>query len=277
MAYYVPKYKGYVADVADIDFKRCDGLVYSCKEATATSFTPGGDAITITGGQGLSPLAYIDSARTLEASFTNAAFDVDMFEALNDVVAEDGDLSSFETGKYEVLTGSVIELPFEVDTTSVYIRGLQLTTSTPTTGKFSAAYDDTNKKTTVTLYAGDIAIGSEVMVSYNRRIAGAHAVPVKSTSTGARGTVWFHIPVYSSGTDCTVASQKGIIHVEIFRVRVTTPTNIDTSYKTAATFPVTFSAIDPQRPDGLWYTITYEELTSSGAISTDYNGTAVYR
>lgn len=70
---------------------------------------------------------------------------------------------------------------------------------------------------------------------------------------------------------------KGWIHIHVYRVRVTTQATIDTSYKTAATFPVTFSALDPQRADGRMYDMTYEELTSDGDYNTSYaSGTFVY-
>lgn len=204
MAVYVPKYKGYIADAANIDFKRCDGKIYSCREATATSITPSGDALTINGGQGLFPLAYIDSARGLDCSFTNAAFDMDMFEITNATNADDGDSCTLETKKWAVVTGNKIEMPFEVDTTTVYVRGLELTTGTVEAGKFTAAYAD--NKTTLTFAAADAPVGNEIYVSYNRRIASAHVVSVKTTTGSARGEAWYHFPVYSSGTDLNVGS-----------------------------------------------------------------------
>ena len=275
MAYYVPKYKGYVADAANIVFRRCDGKVYSCMEATATSITPSGDAMAINGGQGLFPLAYIDSARGLDAAFTNAAFDVDMFEITNATNAVDGDSCTFETKKYQVSADGKVELPFEVDATSVYVRGLELTTGTATAGKFTAAVAE--GKTTLTFSASDLPSDKEIYISYNRRIAAAHEVSIKTTTSSARGEVWYHFPVYSSGTDCTEASIKGWIHVHVYRVRVTTPVPIDSTYKTAATFPVTFSSMDPERADGRMYDITYEALTSDGEISTSYeDGTFNY-
>lgn len=266
MAYYVPKYKGYVADAADIDFKRCDGKIYSCKEATATSFAPSSDALTINGGQGLFPLAYIDSARGLEASFTNAAFDLDMFEITNSTDSVDGDSCTLETKKYAVEAQKKIVLPFEIDVTTVYIRGMEVADAVAE-GKFTAAV--ANKKTTLT-FGSDVAVGDELYVSYNRRIANAHEIAIKTTTSSARGEVWYHIPVYSSGVDCTDAAIKGYIHIHVYRVRVTTQPTFDTSYKTAATFPVTFSSLDPQRADGRMYDMTYESLSNDGTYDTDY-------
>ena len=271
MAVYVPKYKGYIADAANIDFVRCDGKRYSCQEATATSITPSGDAITVNGGWSQFAKAFIESSKSLEATFTNAAFDMDMFEITKAVNAVDADSITTESKKFTVLTGNTIELPFKVDVATVYIRGLELTSGTAAAGKFTAAYDTATKKTTLTLYSSDATVGDEVWVSYDRYLANAHTVSVKTNTGSARGKVTFHFPVYSSGTDCTESSVKGLVHFDIYKVRVTTDVPVDTSYKTAATFPVTFSAIDPERPDGQMYKISYEPLTADGEIDTNYS------
>lgn len=52
MPIYSHKYSGFIADVANIDFKRCDGIVYSCSTATASSMTPSANSISVSGGQG---------------------------------------------------------------------------------------------------------------------------------------------------------------------------------------------------------------------------------
>lgn len=206
MAVYVPKYKGYIADAANIDFVRCDGKRYSCQEATATSITPSGDAITVNGGWSQFAKAFIESSKSLEATFTNAAFDMDMFEITKAVNAEDADSITTESKKFVVLTGNTIELPFKVDVATVYIRGLELTSGSAAAGKFTAAYDTTTKKTTLTLYSSDATVGDEVWVSYDRYLANAHTVNVKTNTGSARGHVAFHFPVYSSGTDLNVGS-----------------------------------------------------------------------
>ena len=272
MAIYSHKYNGFIADAADIDFKRCDGTIYHCESATATSLSPTANSITINGGTSAYPIGFIDTDKGLEASFTDARFDADLFEIANAVTAVDADGSSRETKLCTVITGGIIELPFEVDTTSVYIRGLTLTTSTPTTGEFSAAY--ASSKTTITFYASDVSVGDEIWVSYNRRLASAHTIAINTTTPTAIGELWMHWPVYSSGDDCTEAAKKGLLHVHVYRVRASSLPGVDTSYKTAATFPVTFTAIDPHRADGLMYKVSYEAFTSAGAINTTYSGGA---
>ena len=204
MAVYVPKFQGFIADSANIDFKRCDGTIYSCATATATSMTPTANSISITGGQSQYPIGFIDTDRGLECSFTDAKFDADLFEIVNAGSAVDADSSTVETKKYAVKTGGTIELPFETDATSVYIRGLELTTGTVETGKFTASVS--GGKTTLTLSTDDVAADDEIYVSYNRRLADAHQITVKTNTATAKGEVWMHWPVYSSGTDLNVRS-----------------------------------------------------------------------
>ena len=66
---YIPKYNGYLADVPNIEFVRCDGTVFAYDELNSASMTAGHNMITITGGQGNFPLAYIDTDSTLELTF----------------------------------------------------------------------------------------------------------------------------------------------------------------------------------------------------------------
>ena len=44
--------------------------------------------ITISGGQGVFPLAYIDTDRAFEVTYTSAQFTMDMFEMANTGLAE---------------------------------------------------------------------------------------------------------------------------------------------------------------------------------------------
>lgn len=258
MATYVRKLNGFIADVANIDFMRCDGTVYSCTTATATNMAPTANSISISGGQGQYPIGFIDTDRGLECSFTNAMFDADMFEIASATNAVEGEAYTFESKKIIVETGLKIALPFEIEEGSVYIRGLELSTGTPSVGKFTVSV--ASDTTTLTFAEGDVVVGDEIQVSYNRKIENAHQIISHTNTTSAKGSVTMHWPVYSSGTDCTEGAIKAWVHVHVYRVRVTALPGIDSSYKTAATHAMTFTAIDPQRADNQMYTITYEEL-----------------
>ena len=81
--YYVEKYDGYIADNPNIDFERCDGTVFSYDEVNTASMSNSANALTITGGQGSYPLAYIETDRSLEFTFASSSFSLDMFEMAN--------------------------------------------------------------------------------------------------------------------------------------------------------------------------------------------------
>lgn len=74
MAVYIPKYEGYIADNPNIDFERCDGEVFSYYEVNTASMTNTSNVLTITGGQGNYPLAYIDTDKALEFTYASSQF-----------------------------------------------------------------------------------------------------------------------------------------------------------------------------------------------------------
>jgi hypothetical protein len=69
---YIEKLDGYIADTPNIDFLRCDGTAFSFYECQSGNFTDTLNFITVTGGWGTSPLAYIPSDRTTEFQFESA-------------------------------------------------------------------------------------------------------------------------------------------------------------------------------------------------------------
>ena len=233
MAIYVPKFNGYIADVANLDFIRSDGVEFSFKEASATNANQSNDNITINGGWSVYPLAYIDTGRTFEVSFTSAQFTMELFEMANNTTSSTKDYGIYETDTFAVTTGPVVTLPFEAQATTVKIRGLELTTDTPTTGKFkvtnNAASGSTPASTTITFYASDVSVGDEVRVLYKRRVKDAEVLSVNTNTTSARGQAAIHWPIYSSGDDTDNSTIKGYVHIYIPRVRVTALPGFDTS------------------------------------------------
>lgn len=207
MAVYLPKYDGYIIDNPNIDFVRCDGTVFSYDEVNTASVTNTNNVITITGGQGRSPLAYIDSDMTSEITFASSLFDLEMFAMANAVDVENGDFGTLESGLYEVEDGLTVNLPFEVKTNSVQIvrpRGLE-EASTVAAGKFTvtitAATAETAGAAVITFNTGDVTVGQTVRVAYIRRVVNGSTVPVTTEATTAKGTLYAHWPVYSSGSD----------------------------------------------------------------------------
>lgn len=259
MAVYVEKFGGYIADNPNIEFKRCDGKVFSYDEVNTASMSDSSESLTINGGQSNFPLAIIDTTRTLEFTFDSSEFTMEMFEMANATNAEDADdYTVLESKRYEVLTGLKIEIPYAVAVDTIYINGFEKADAA-SEGKYTAAAADS--KTTITFNTGDVAVGDTVRVAYERPVEGARVVTVKTKSTTAKGELFAHWPVYSSGTDCTEAAVKGYVHLHIFRCRVTALPGFDSSYKSAMTNGVTFTALDPKRAGDEMFELAYEPAT----------------
>ena len=237
---YLPKYDGYIVDNPNIDFERCDGTVFSFDEVNTASVTNTSNVITITGGQGRSPLAYIDSDMTSELTFTSSLFTLEMFAMANAEQITEGDYATLESNLYDVVTGLTVNLPFEVQANSVKIlnpRGLAEAT-TLAAGKYTvaitAAAAKTAGATVITFNSGDVTVGQTNRVAYKRRIVNGQKVTVTTESTTAKGTLYAHWPLYSSGSDCSESSIKGWLHLKMARCRATALPGFDNSYKSAA-------------------------------------------
>lgn len=264
MAVYVEKLKGYIADNPNIEFERCDGKVFSYDEVNTASMSDQSESLTINGGQSNFPLAIIDTSRTLEFTFDSSAFSLDMFAMANASNIKDGDAAydTLESKLFEVKSNKA-EIPYVVTAGSVKINGFELDTAeTPSAeGKISVKIEAS--KATVTFHDGDLADGDTIRIAY-RRVIGEKAsiVSVTTKSTTAKGALYAHWPVYSSGTDCTEAAIKGWVHLFIPRVRVTALPGFDNSYKSASTHGVTFTALDPKRADEKMFDLSYEAVAA---------------
>ena len=271
---YLEKYDGYMADVPNIEFVRCDGEIFAYDKLSNASMTVGHNTITISGGQGAFPLAYIDTDSSLEFTFESAQFAMDIFEMANGAHIVEGDVGMLESGRFDVGTGLKITIPYECKAGSVKIRGLE-EAQTAAAGKFVVAITpagaETAGSTEVTFYEGDVTVGETIRATYQRRVVAAAKVSVKTNSTTAKGSLFAHWPIYSDGTNCTDGAIKGILHIYIARVRVTALPGFNSSYKTAGTNGLTFAAMDPKLGSKLMYDIVYEPLDSNGEIVAKSN------
>ena len=195
---YLEKYDGYLADVPNIEFVRCDGTMFAYDELNSASMTAGHNMITITGGQGNFPLAYIDTDSTLEFTFESSQFKLDIFEMANGVKSVEGDFGMFESARYDVEDGLKITIPYEVKEGSVKIRGLE-EANAAAEGKFKVVITDATAevagKAEITFDSSDVTVGQTIRVGYQRRVVAANKVPVKTTSTTAKGELFCHWPI----------------------------------------------------------------------------------
>ena len=155
----------------------------------------------------------------------------------NGVQQVEGDFGIMESNRFDVATGLKITIPYEVKEGSVNIRGLE-EAATAAAGKFVVTITPAGAavagSTEIAFYEGDVTVGQTVRVAYQRRVVASSKVPVKTTSTTAKGSLFAHWPLYSDGTNCADASVKGILHLYIPRVRVTALPGFSNSYKQAS-------------------------------------------
>ena len=229
------------------------------------------------GGWGMTPLGYIQGDGTLEISYTDAMFYSDMYAVGSTSQVSSGvDATVRGGGYYTVATGPKITIPFQLNTANIQIKGFTVAaTGTAATGTAVAAYDSTNKETTITFASGDVTVGDNILVTYERAVAKADVTSITTDGGTARGSLTMTWAVMSSGDDCTQASKIGLWHLKVPRVMVTTRASLDTSRGSAATPNIVFSAIDAHRGDNKWYDLIYEPL-DDGQISTDYAGTITW-
>lgn len=272
---YMEEYKGFLYDVPNIDFIRCDGTAYHYDRVSTSDANFSSESTPINGGWGKLPIGWIETGSTQEVTYASAEFDLLMFEMANAAKITTGDYSTVETGKYAVATLTVT-LPFEVQAGSVKIRGLE-EASAVAAGKFkveiTAATENAAGSTTITFNDGDVTNGDEIRVTYKRRVVNGARMIVKTNATTAKGELYAHYPISSSGDDCTETSVKGYVHLYMPKVRATALPGFGTSYKSNSTPSVTFSNMDAKRADGKGYEIIYEALDDDGNVVAKSGGT----
>lgn len=232
---YIKAIDGYIVDVPNATFTRCDDKRFYFNKLASCNFSPTIEPLIINGGQGMYPLAYIPSSATAEVTMTSAEFRADLFEMAHAVNAEATTTDTIiETRNFDIPAGLTVKLPDGAS--DIYISGLELTTSTLAAGKYTAAHvaaSGTEPNVVpahelVTFFAGDVAEGDVVEISYELIVSGT-LIPVSGDGASAKGTLQLDYPVYSSGKDCTDASRKGTLSLTIYRVRVSAMPGFDSS------------------------------------------------
>ena len=256
MATYVESLKGYVADVPKVIFKRCDGRKFLFDELTAATVTPQMNPMEINAGWSLFPVAVLPGQSTFEMSITSGKFDADLFSMANATeYAENEDYAMPTAERHEIVASHItlLETPIE---DSVAIRGMTEVSTNPTAaGEFKVDYE--NK--TVSFHSSEVGT-VEVIYDYKKTVQEA-VIDNKSSAIGEASCIW---PVYGSGDDCSESAIIGYYVVKVFRARITTVPGMDTSYKSAATFQFTLSALDAKRNDeGAYSTAFFKKGTQN--------------
>lgn len=256
---YVPELKGYIIDVPNVTFIRCDKEVFYYDNVSTASITPAENRLNINAGQGTFSLASIKTDSTLDITFASADFGPDMFSMASGENIVSKERSIVESGRFNVATNT-LTIPHIVHIDKIKIRGLKnggtTGSGTPAAGTFTAkASESPANETVVTFAEGTVTPGTDVLVTYHRNVKENQTVQIKTDSVGAKGSIWAEYPIYSGGSGCEEAALSGKLLIHIFMVQATQAPGFDSSYKTAATNSVTFSALDPKRADKQMYEI----------------------
>ena len=174
---------------------------------------------------------------------------------------------TLETRLFTIPNDLELYFPYQThqDTKYFHIKGLKLG-STGNSGTFDVRWYGEQLRPHLRFSSDDFKPGDTVRISYMRSLMNASTVTALTSSKTASGSLYAHWPVYSSGTDVNQSAIKGYLHLTIPRVRVTALPGFDSSYKSAATNSVTFSAVDPKEANERMYQLTYEPLDPLGNI-----------
>ena len=196
MATYVDAFKGYIADVPRVWFKRCDGKVFYFDEISQASANPQTNFTEINGGWSIYPVAYIPGQSTMEISMTSAQFNADMFAMANGnqtAFAADAQYKTFTTERgLPDATTHKITLKHTPVADSVAVRGFEKDT-TAGAGKFAVDGDTVEFDATET---------GEIEVVYEYVVDGANVIEVTNQES-AIGEAIFKWPVYGGAEDCS--------------------------------------------------------------------------
>ena len=297
MSTYVDAFKGYIADVPKMWFRRCDGEVYYFGELTQCQVTPNTSQIEINAGHSLYPVAYLPGQSTMTASITSGQFDADLFAMANNVKFEDGVIVIPEQQEYEkTIQATKSGMTYDLDISLPYFdyadsATVQFYQSNGTAFGSPLTCDDckdTQSGGAVDTFKDDVdTLFQAISVSAYGSGSTYHLVTNVNQSSGqnpyknyyftvtlegngfegriakidnksvAAGEAVLKWPVYASGDDCTDSAIKGYVIMRLYRARITQLPGFDSSYKSAETFSFELSAMDAKRDDGMIYDIAY--------------------
>lgn len=217
---YLDAAKGYIADVPEIVFYRCNQKVFHFNELTSFHFETKNDPIVIRCGHSRHPVAFIDALKEMNMEFESAAITSDLFAMSASRVTQKAEFSSLESKRYTVNQNNQIILPFLVKDKSVSIYRLTQAQA-PAPGAFS--YEVKDSQTILTFDPSDFGEDDDVRVAYKRIIQDAEVMTTTTRLKAVTGSVTVHWPVFEKDEEnnlwVTVADRAelmGTNYVPIF-------------------------------------------------------------
>lgn len=215
----------------------------------------------------------------MEMQFTSGQFNADLFAMAN---AKD-----FQNKEEEIPVSVALELDDDGTTASIetnvsIIKSLQLpgltkvelvdgqtlASGTYAVTETTSGEDGNQVFTTTFSFSKDDGLSSMEVTYFEKRMVNILNITNDTAAIGELIAKW---PVYATGDEADAAGVKGYVIMKMYRCRATAMPGFDTSYKSAATNSVTFSALEPKnRADRAVYGIAYVE-NAAAAVNEPTN------
>lgn len=197
----------------------------------------------ITGGDGMYPLAYFPTNKSITVNATNAVFDIKMLEMSQSTVSSTGAVTLTEIFSYEIPADGIVELPHVPNDGSLVINGFTEATGVEsiTKGKYMLV-DDTLTFSTID--------AMQTVAGYYERTSSAQATSISGLKDGMSQTATFvhRIPVYDDNNNVVGQGQ-----LTIFKCKSDGNFEFNFAEKTAYAPAFSLKALDPKRVDNkLW-------------------------
>jgi hypothetical protein len=236
---------GFSVDAPNVVVKTAQGD-YSTVTASEATLTFGGDTIKIAGGAGFYSIAEIDKSKTIDIKITDAQYSAQsMALSTGAVITKGADTYDVYGEVYTADETGLITLPKVAIAESLRINGYTEVTIEPiTTGTFKVTI---SADSTEVLFTATEA-GLSFSPLYSVAVPNAVTVTGLTTSFPKSGEVRFTYALYSD----VLAEESTIIgdmQITIYKCKIIQGYKAGGGVKSAQTFDLSLSAIDPRRND----------------------------
>lgn len=236
---------GFIIDTPSALIKSKKGdLIIDKSTSGEVSFS--GDNITINGGQGFLALAEIPKSTKIDVKITNAEFSLNQLEMTSGGTITIGAKEYTKYGDVFVADATnAITIPEVAIAGSVRINGFTEVTDVVATKTFKVTI--AVKSTTIQFFT-DVPTGTEFKPSYKILTAATVAgLTVKTTDVPGSAEVVLTWPIYESEeVESSIWASGQLV---LYKAKINQSSKIGGAYKSASTFDINFSTLDPRRQD----------------------------
>lgn len=242
--------QGYIIDTPNVLIKTGD-KAYLSLTATTGQIAVAPEEITIEGGQSVYPLFNMNTKSAVTVTLTDAQFNTDMFEAFG---------ATASTGKrkrYELETSYVVPEGKSITITGRKIEPADMTIN----GLKCVGKEDTNVNVTVkTGYVKvDSSAGSDTKLEFNEDMVGKTITPIYAYEESSeslkflegvfpkKAEIILQFPLYEDEEGN--GAKPATVQITVYKASIKASPTIGGNYKTASTFTIECTAMNPRRAD----------------------------